>query len=193
MSEKQVALAPVEVPSKSGSSAQCVGWRTGRQGKWSVKRSRREGGRGGLRDRRAIGGVRVQDMGSGGPRPRGSVMWIAVGTALRLIGSGRPPHRSQRALLTHWALASDVDVNACCCLAYAGERTGHALSGTVSGACFALPPSPWPGSFPPPPPQPYLRPCSAASSVSGRRRRAHRAGLRPPLKLDVRISRIQLS
>ncbi len=25
----------------------------------------------------------------------------------------------------------------------------------MSGACFALPPSPWPGSFPPPPPQPY--------------------------------------
>lgn len=28
---------------------------------------------------------------------------VAVGTALSSKGSGRPPHRSQRALLTHWA------------------------------------------------------------------------------------------
>jgi transposase-like protein len=42
---------------------------------------------------------------------------VAVGTALRLIDSGRPPHRSQRALLTHWALASDADVKAYCRLA----------------------------------------------------------------------------
>jgi len=33
---------------------------------------------------------------------------IAVGTAL----SGGPPHRSQRALLTHWAPASDSNVEA---------------------------------------------------------------------------------
>ena len=31
---------------------------------------------------------------------------VAVETALSSMGSGRPPHRSQRALLTHWALTS---------------------------------------------------------------------------------------
>jgi hypothetical protein len=34
------------------------------------------------------------------PRNKGMV---AVGTALRFAGSGGPPRRSQRALLTHWA------------------------------------------------------------------------------------------
>ncbi len=33
-------------------------------------------------------------------------MRVAVETALSTMGSGRPPHRSQRALLTHWALTS---------------------------------------------------------------------------------------
>jgi hypothetical protein len=28
---------------------------------------------------------------------------VAVGTALRRVGSGGPPRRSQRALLVHWA------------------------------------------------------------------------------------------
>ena len=35
---------------------------------------------------------------------------VAVGTALRQEDSGRPPHGSQRALLTHWALASSGGV-----------------------------------------------------------------------------------
>ena len=34
------------------------------------------------------------------PRNKGVV---AVGTALRRVGSGGPPRRSQRALLVHWA------------------------------------------------------------------------------------------
>jgi hypothetical protein len=38
--------------------------------------------------------------------------WVAVGTALRLVSSGRPPHGSQRAVLPHWALASGVGVKA---------------------------------------------------------------------------------
>jgi hypothetical protein len=40
------------------------------------------------------------------PPPRGPL--IAVGTAL----TGGPPHRSQRALLTHWAPASGTNVKA---------------------------------------------------------------------------------
>ncbi len=37
---------------------------------------------------------------------------VAVGTALALTDLGRPPHRSQRAGLPHWALASGADVEA---------------------------------------------------------------------------------
>ena len=37
---------------------------------------------------------------------------VAVGTALHLVGSGRPPHGSQRAVLPQWALASGVGVEA---------------------------------------------------------------------------------
>ena len=38
---------------------------------------------------------------------------VAVGTALRRLGSGRPPHRSRRARLTHRAPASGFGVVAC--------------------------------------------------------------------------------
>jgi hypothetical protein len=38
---------------------------------------------------------------------------IAVGTGLRLSGSARPPHRSQRALLAHWAPPLGSGVEAC--------------------------------------------------------------------------------
>src|SRR5680860_397166 len=44
-------------------------------------------------------------------------IWIAVGTAL----AGGPPHRSQRALLAHWAPASGSNVEA-----HAGEGMLHA-------------------------------------------------------------------
>jgi len=37
---------------------------------------------------------------------------VAVGTALSLATPGRPPHRSQRAELPHWALASGGDAEA---------------------------------------------------------------------------------
>jgi hypothetical protein len=37
-----------------------------------------------------------------GRSPRNKGM-VAVGTALRRVGSGGPPRRSQRALLVHWA------------------------------------------------------------------------------------------
>jgi len=37
---------------------------------------------------------------------------VAVGTVLRLIGSDRPPHRSQRAALPHWAPTSGPRVEA---------------------------------------------------------------------------------
>jgi hypothetical protein len=37
---------------------------------------------------------------------------VAVGTTLRPAGSGRPPHRSQRAALPHWAPASGTRVKA---------------------------------------------------------------------------------
>jgi hypothetical protein len=36
-------------------------------------------------------------------RPPGNKGLVAVGTALRLVDSGGPPRRSQRALLVHWA------------------------------------------------------------------------------------------
>jgi len=45
------------------------------------------------------------------PRPSDKVKrrkGIAVGTGLRRVGSTRPPHRSQRALLAHWAPALGV-------------------------------------------------------------------------------------
>jgi len=41
-----------------------------------------------------------------------TVVTIAVGTALRSEGSGRPPHRSERALLTHSAPTSGSIVEA---------------------------------------------------------------------------------
>ena len=47
--------------------------------------------------------------GDGGAEGHTQVISIAVGTAL---ASG-PPHRSQRALLTHWAPASGSGVEAC--------------------------------------------------------------------------------
>src|SRR6516165_1817039 len=78
------------------------------------------------------------------------------------------------------------------------------LPGSASGTCFAGPHSPWSPPFAPPAPlqlpPPRIAPqgaplCSPASQLSGRRRRARcsRAGLRPPPKLDVQFSRIQLS
>lgn len=39
------------------------------------------------------------------------------------------------------------------------------MSGSESGARFAPPCFPWPGSFPPPSPQPRYRPCSTTSLV----------------------------
>lgn len=55
-------------------------------------------------------GFRFQLTGSA---PRGIYRFVdsvAVGTALRLAGSGRPPHRSQRAGLPHWAPTSGFGV-----------------------------------------------------------------------------------
>ena len=40
-----------------------------------------------------------------------------------------------------------------------------AFPGPVPGACFAVPPSPWPLPFAPPTPQPVARPCSPASQL----------------------------
>ena len=37
------------------------------------------------------------------PLDEASDQGVAVGTALRLVGSGGPPRRPQRALLVHWA------------------------------------------------------------------------------------------
>src|SRR6266496_6466928 len=45
------------------------------------------------------------------PTP-GAIEPVAVGTALRLVGSGCPPRRSQRARLTHWAPALGSGVKA---------------------------------------------------------------------------------
>ena len=84
---------------------------------------------------------------------------VAVGTAL----SGRPPHRSQRAALPHWAPASDVDAEPLrgiwmvfpspLSLDVSTPALCSRAPGTASDACFAVADSPWPGSFPPPPPQ----------------------------------------
>ena len=63
--------------------------------------------------------------------------WVAVETALSTMGSGRPPHRSQRALLTHWAPALGPNAKALRgpgmfpvslrCLTYTLQRTGRTL------------------------------------------------------------------
>ena len=44
--------------------------------------------------------------------PPDAITPVAVGTALRLVGSGCPPRRSQRARLTHWAPALGSGVKA---------------------------------------------------------------------------------
>ena len=114
---------------------------------------------------------------------------FAVGTAL----SGRPPHRSQRAGLPHWAPTSGVDAQTLC-LPYPFQRTLQVRgfdvgtvswlsprfraacpfrvvhiepSGTVSGTCFAETNFPWSGRFAPrsPPTTAHRRLCSNASQL----------------------------
>ena len=60
-----------------------------------------------------------------------------------------------------------------CDSAHTIQRTWRARSGSVSGARFAGPRSPWPGPFPPPPPPPAARRCSAASPVLRARPTSH--------------------
>ena len=92
---------------------------------------------------------------------------VAVGTAL----SGRPPHRSQRAELPHWAPASGANAWRALDFPAPAGRIGVALvtseSGAVSSTGYAAPHSPWPGRFPPPAPQAAAThsPCSQASQV----------------------------
>ena len=65
-------------------------------------------------------------------------------------------------------------------LAVRGSAPGSRVSGSGSGACFAGPRFPWPLPFAPPPPQPAAQLCSAASQLSGRRRRARLLSRWPP-------------
>src|SRR5438034_9992650 len=47
---------------------------------------------------------------SGSTRRIGLERVVAVGTGLCFVGSARPPRRSQRELLAHWALGLDTSV-----------------------------------------------------------------------------------
>jgi len=96
-------------------------------------------------------------------KPKGSnIGWVvAVGTAL----SGRPPHRSQRAELPHWAPTSGSDAQTQ--PAVSGPAHCADFPGPASGVCFVGPDSPWSAAFPPhPPPVAAHRSlCSGASQV----------------------------
>jgi len=121
---------------------------------------------------------------------RPALLSFAVGTAL----SGRPPHRSQRAELPHWAPTSGVDAptlrlpypfqrnlqamgigvgtTSWPCprfLVACPFRVGHIDSrpGTVSGAWFAKTDSPWSGRLAPrpPPTAAHRSRCSSASQL----------------------------
>ncbi len=67
---------------------------------------------------------------------------VAVGTALRLVGSGGPPRRSQRALLTHWALPLGAGVEAgfwpWLCGVEEREPSGSEAPHPFPGHCGAL-------------------------------------------------------
>ena len=79
--------------------------------------------------------------------------------------TSHPPHRSQQALLTHWAPTSgcDVQANPTCYLSYPFQRIWQirhfrSFPGSVSGTCFAGTNSPRSGPFPPPPPPTGISP-----------------------------------
>ena len=85
---------------------------------------------------------------------------IAVGTPI----AGRPPHRSGQARFRHPApdlgcLTSKRTSG----LAVRGPAPGSRAPGSVSGACFADPRSPWSPALAPPAPQPVARLRSSAS------------------------------
>jgi hypothetical protein len=89
---------------------------------------------------------------------------VAVGMPV----TRNPPHRSQRALLTHWASAAGDDAQtAGSPLVVPGRAHIAGLSGPVPGPWFAQPGSPWPASFSPPPPQAaaHHSPCSGVSPI----------------------------
>jgi len=79
---------------------------------------------------------------------------VAVGTQVTL----RPPHRSQRAELPHWAPTSGNNVHGQMHMSYQFHHTLLILSGSASGTSFAGTDSPWPGPFPPPPPPTGITP-----------------------------------
>jgi hypothetical protein len=86
----------------------------------------------------------------------------------------------------------------CCHSAHTIKRTWRALPDTVSGARFASRVPPRPVRFPPPPPQPRLGRCSAASQVLPDRPTSHDRPSRdygpwpsphdPPLHHDTRVT-----
>jgi len=88
---------------------------------------------------------------------------VAVGPPV----TRRPPHRSQRAELPHWAPASGDDVQTASPSAVSQTALVTASSGSVSGDWFAGSDSPWPNPFSPPaPPQGIsAAPCSLVSSI----------------------------
>ena len=115
---------------------------------------------------------------------------FAVGTPV----TRRPPHRSQRAELPHWAPTSGNDAQTLCLpyslqrglqtfrvnvgagswlcprfLAACPFRVGHIVSdpGTVSGTCFARTNSPWSGRLAPrsPPTAAHHNLCSSVSQL----------------------------
>src|SRR5271155_984502 len=87
---------------------------------------------------------------------------IAVGTPI----AGRPPHRSGRARFRHPAPTSGcLTSKRTSGLAVRGPAPGSRAPGSVSGACFADPRSPWSPALAPPAPPPVARLCSSASQL----------------------------
>jgi hypothetical protein len=85
---------------------------------------------------------------------------IAVGTPV----AGCPPHRPGRAGLPHPVPTLGFGVEALL-LPAPGRAHWSRFPGSASGACFALPGSPWLHPFPPLRPPPLPRFCSGASPV----------------------------
>jgi hypothetical protein len=92
---------------------------------------------------------------------------IAVGTPI----AGRPPHRSGQARFRHPAPTSGCLTSKRSRASFAlrlsvrGPAPGSRAPGSVSGACFADPRSPWSPALAPPAPQPVARLCSSASRL----------------------------
>ena len=97
-----------------------------------------------------------------GPRsfPFSCLYIFAVGTFI----AERPPHRSERAQFGHSAPTLG-GLRQALRLSVRGPAPVTCQPGSVSGACFADPRSPWSQALAPPAPPPAARLCSSASQL----------------------------